>query len=114
MDANKFLLFQAGQVKKTSLDIAYNKHLVNLLTSFNEEDEERWEIYNIILNSLIKGNSKDNYISEIKYRLTDGENLNEILLSIINRNVLEVDGIVWILKKRIEEYLEDDFLKRFY
>ena len=110
MDANKYILVHASQGKKTTLDRAYNKHIANILTSFDEEVEERWETYNLILNSL-KGQS---YLDEIKYRVTDGEDLNEIILDVINRNVLEVDGLVWLLKRRIEDYIEEDFLKRFY
>jgi hypothetical protein len=113
MDAKKYLLLQANQVKKTTLDKAYNKHIVKTLTTFDEEEEERWDTYNLIVDSLIKNDNYD-YISEMKYRVTDGENLNEVLLSFIERNVLELDGLVWLLKRRIEEYLEDDFMKRFY
>ena len=113
MDSNNFLLFQASQGKKTTLDKAYKKHIVNVLNSFDEEEESRWETYSVIVSSLMK-DQNENVINEIKYRLTDGENANEILLSIINRNVLEVDGLVWLLKRRVEDYIEDDFLKRFY
>jgi hypothetical protein len=110
MDANKYKLVHASQGKKTTLDRAYNKHIANILTSFDEEVEERWETYNLILDSL----QGRNYLNEIKYRVTDGENLNDIILDIIDRNVLEVDGLVWLLKRRIEDYIEDDFLKKFY
>lgn len=113
MDAKKYLFLQTNQVKKTTLDRAYNNHIVRTLTDFDEEEEERWETYNLIVNSLIKNNNYD-YIAEIKYRVTDGENLNEVLLNFIERNIFEVDGLVWLLKRRIEEYLEDDFMKRFY
>lgn len=113
MDSNNFLLFHASQGKKTPLDKAYKKHIVNVLNSFDEEEESRWETYSVIVDSLAK-DKNSNIINEIKYRLTDGENANEILLSIIERNVLEVDGLVWLLKRRVEDYLEDDFLKRFY
>ena len=113
MDAKKYLLVQASQVKNTTLDRAYKKHIVNTQITFDEEEEERWETYNLIVNSLIK-NDNYNYVAEMKYRVTDGENLNEVLLNFIERNVLEIDGLVWLLKRRIEEYLEDDFLKRFY
>lgn len=113
MDAKKYLLLQANQVKKTTLDREYKKHVVNILTTFDEEEEEKWETYNLIVNSLSK-NDNYNYIAEMRYRVTDGENLNEVLLNFIERNVLEVDGLVWLLKRRIEGYLEEDFLKRFY
>ena len=113
MDANNFLLFQASQSKKTTLDKAYKKHMVNILNSFDEEEESKWETYSMIVNSLSKVKN-ENILQEIKYRLTDEENINDILLSIIDRHVLEVDGLVWFLKKRLEDYLEDEFLKKFY
>ena len=113
MDANKSLLFQSNKGKKTILDVAYNNHIFNVLKKISEEEEGRWEVYNIVVNSLINDNC-GNYVDEIKYRLTDGENPNEVILNIINRQVLEVDGLVWLLKRRIEEYIEDDFMKRFY
>ena len=112
MDANKLLFVKAGQGKKSTLDRAYNQHITNMLINLNEEEEERWETYDLIMNSL--NGSKNNYINELKYRVTDGEDLNEVILSMINRNVLEVDGLAWLLKRRIEDYIEDDFLKRFY
>lgn len=113
MDANKLLYFQANQGRKTNLDKAYRKHVTSISTSFDEETENRWETYNLIIQSLIKENKYD-FISEIKYRLTDGENTNEVILDIINREGLVADGLVWLLKRRVEEYLEEDFFKRFY
>jgi hypothetical protein len=113
MDVTKLLYFQVNQGNKTNLDKAYRKHVTTLSTSFDEETETRWETYNMIIHSLIK-NTKYDYITEIKYRLTDGENVNEIILDIINREVLDADGLVWLLKRRVEEYLEEDFFKRFY
>ena len=113
MDAARFLLFQASHGSKTTLDKAYNKHMTKVLSTLDEEDENRWETYNMIVSSLIK-NCNDKCISEIKYRLTDGENPNEILLDIINRNILDCDNLVWLLKKRVEEYLKEDLIRRFY
>ena len=46
--------------------------------------------------------------------MTDGENPNEIILDIIHRHSDTVDGMIWFLKRRIEEYLEDDFYKKFF
>ena len=113
MEANKLITLQANQGTKTILDIAYNNYICNFLKTFDEDNEERWETYNVIIQSLIKS-TKIDYSNEIKYRLTDGENINEVILDIINRQVIDVDGLVWFLKKRIEEYIEDDFMKRFY
>ncbi len=50
----------------------------------------------------------------MKYRLTDGEDPNKVILDIIEREVDEINGLIWILKRRIEDYIEDDYIKRFY
>lgn len=112
MEANRFL-FKASQVKKTALDKAYCKHINKVIETLDEEQEGRWETYNIIMQELIN-EGKGDYFPEIKYRLTDGENPNQVMLDIINREVDEVNGLIWFLKRRIEEYLEDDYLRRFY
>lgn len=112
MEANKFI-FRAGQGKRTTLDKAYNKHITNIIETLDEEKECRWETYNIIIQELING-GKGEYFEEIKYRLTDGEDPNQVMLDIINREVDEVSGLIWFLKRRIEEYLEDDYLRTFY
>ena len=109
MEANNFFI-KAGQGKRTTLDKAYYNHINNIIGTL---DEERWETYNIIIQELIN-DGKGKYFQEIKYRFTDGENPNQVMLDIINREVDEVNGLIWFLKRRIEEYLEDDNLKKFY
>ena len=55
------------------------------------------------------------YFEEIKYRLTDGENPNEVLIDIISRYKPEnLNHLILFLMNRVEEYAEEDFLKRFY
>src|ERR1035437_1087647 len=112
MEANNFLL-KAGQGKKTTLDKAYCKHINRVIETLDEEKEARWETYNIIIQELIN-EGKEDYFQEIKYRLTDGEDPNQVILDIINREVDEVNGLIWFLKRRIEEYLEEDYLRKFY
>lgn len=112
MDSNN-LLFKASKVKKTVLDKEYNRHINNIISTLDEENESRWETYNLIIDSLTH-NDYNEYINEVKYRLTDGENPNEIMLDIIERNSLDLDDLIWLLRKRIEEYIEEDFIKKFY
>jgi len=112
MEANNFLI-KAGQCKTTTLDKAYSKHINNIIKTLDEEKEGRWETYNIIIKELIK-EGKGDYFPEIKYRITDGEDPNKVILDIIERNVDEVNGLIWFFKKRIEEYIDDDFMRRFY
>jgi len=111
MEANNFFI-KAGRGKKTTLDKAYFKHIINVIETLDEEQEERWETYNVIIQELINQN-KGNYFEEIKYRLTDGENPNDVILDIIEKEVDEVTGLIWILKKRVEEYKDEDLMRRF-
>jgi hypothetical protein len=112
MDA-KTLIFNVAHSNKSILDKVYNKHINMVINTLDEEDECRWEIYGIIIQELLN-NQREDIFKEIKYRLTDGENPNEVFLSIIERDLDGFDGTLWFLKKRIEEYLEEDSYKRFY
>lgn len=112
MEANNFL-FKAGQGKTTTLDKAYCKHISSIIETLDEEKEGRWETYNIIIQELIN-DGKGTYFEEIKYRLTDGEDPNQVMLDIIERDIDGMTGMIWFLKRRIEEYLEDDYIRRFY
>lgn len=107
------LLLTTGHGKKSTLDKAYNQHLTNILNTLDEELQTRWETYSFIVEKLLE-DGKSNYLKEIKYRLTDGENPNEIILDILEREADNMDGLTWMLKRRIEEFLEEDFFKRFY
>lgn len=107
------LLLTPGAGKKSILDKAYNKHLTNILNELNEELETRWETYSFIIERLIQ-DGKAIYLKEIKYRLTDGENPNEVILDILEREAENMDGLTWMLKKRIEEFIEEDFFRNFY
>lgn len=111
MEAKNFTL-KAGLGKSTILDKAYSKHIAWILQTLDEETEERWETYNIIIEELLR-QGKGIHFQEIKYRLTDGENPNVVMLDIINRDT-DVDGLLWLLKRRVDDYLEADFIKRFY
>jgi len=111
MEAKKFLL-RAGNGKTSTLDKAYNKHINCVLQTLDDELEFRWETYNLIIMQLVK-QGKINYFKEMKYRLTDGEDPNEIILDILEREVDDMDGLIWFLKRRVEEYIEEDFFNKF-
>lgn len=112
MYANNFL-FKANQRKTSTLDKAYLKHLNNIYNTSDEEQQERWETYNFITQELVK-DGKEDYFMELKYRVTDGENPNDIILDIIERNIDDINNVIWFLKKKIEEYKEEDLIKNFY
>ena len=107
-------IVKAGPDKTTMLDKEYRRLINNVISTNNEEVETRWEIYNMIIKEFFKTDG-GKYFQEIKYRLTDGENPNNVILEIISRyKESELSYLVWNLKKRIEEYAEDDFFKRFF
>jgi hypothetical protein len=90
----------------------YNKHISCVLQNLDEELEFRWETYNLIIMQLVK-QGKINYLKEMKYRLTDGEDPNKIILDILEKEADDIDGLIWFLKRRVEEYVEEDFFKNF-
>jgi len=112
MGVNNFLVTTC-QTKKSRLDKVYYEHINNLLSGLNEEEEIKWETYGLVIENLLNQGHK-NVLKEVKYRMTDGENPNEIILDLIQRHSDTVDGMVWFLKRRIEEYLEEDFYKKFF
>jgi len=109
----KNILFNYTNSKRTSLDKAYNKHMLSIMESLDEEKQARWETYNLIVEVLTESTNID-YIKEIKYRLTDGEDPNKVMLDIIERENDNIDGLAWFLKRRIEEYIDEDFFNRFF
>lgn len=107
-------IVKKGRGKNTTLDKAYSILIDNVIATCNEEKESRWEIYNLIISEFFKIDD-GLYFQEIKYRLTDGEDPNKVILDIISRyNPDDLNAFVHFLKKRVEEYTEDDFFKRFY
>jgi hypothetical protein len=74
-------------------------------------NKERWSAYIEIFTQLIKSN-KESYFYELEYRVFSGENINEVLKSIINRD----DDLYLLLYHYIyllEEYVGFDVLKPF-
>ena len=109
----KKINFGAGQGNKSTLDKAYNRHVNNLRETLDEEKQERWETYNAIIQELIN-EGKIEIFTEIKYRVTDGEDPNDVILDIIEKNGDDINGLIWFLKRRIEEYQESDYIRRFF
>ena len=105
-------IIKSGSGKYSNLDKEYNKFLRNIILDLKDDMIYRWETYNLIMEELIKDNKVDTF-EEVKYRLTDGENPNEVMLNIITREKNN-NGLLWLMKKRIEDYIEEDFFSRFY
>lgn len=111
MEATDFIL-KTGSGKNTSLDREY-LHLINSIVDKQDESlNERWETYNIIIKEFLT--IDNNILNEFKYRVTGGENPNDVILNVFERyNNEDLSALSWLLKRRIEEYLEEDFYKRF-
>lgn len=102
---------KVGKGKYTLLDRHYKALLDKVLASYDENKKERWELYNTIISELIDTDRLELF-QELKYRLTDSENPNQVMLDIINK--LESGSFLWLLQRRLNEFLEEDFYNRFY
>jgi len=98
--------------KYNVLDKMFDRLIRESLNTMNDNYDDRWETYDLILYELKR---EFNYITydEIKYRLTDGENINDVFYDIILRGEYS-SSLIWLFKRRIEEYIEEDFYNRFY
>jgi hypothetical protein len=113
MELLDFIL-KNGSGKNTLLDRAYAKLINQVIVKMDDEAEERWETYNLIIKELFAIDNGE-YFQEIKYRFTDGENPNKVILDIVSRYASdELTYLIYHLSKRVEEYADEDFCKRFY
>jgi len=92
----------------TMLDKTYRNFILN---NFNTDFVDRLEIYNIIINELIVLGEYDS-VDEIKYRITDGENPNDVILDIINK-IPGDNYLMWLVKPNIKTFLEEDLIKKY-
>lgn len=102
---------KGGFSKCTSLDKTYNRFIKNYLFNCDDNERKRWEIYSDIINEITLANEL-HYVEEIKYRITGGENINQIILNIINKD----QHIKQILKKftnTINYYADIDLIKKY-
>lgn len=101
-----------GQTKYKILERFYDRLINQYLRSDDEFDEGRCETYEIIMHELQKEDTNQLY-EEVRYRLGDGEDINQVFYDIIHRGDYS-SGLIWVMRLRIEEYLNDDKYKRFY
>lgn len=105
---------KGGSDKTSTLDKEYRKLINGVISNNNEEIETRWETYNLIIKELFSIDD-GKYFQEIKYRLTDNEDPNEVLLDIMSRyKDDELTYLCHMMKRRVEEYYEEDFFNRFF
>lgn len=111
METSKITI-KAGSGTYNTLDKMYNRFIKNYLTNTNEETKERWQTYESIIAELVRLDRAD-YFDEIKYRLTGGENPNDIISDIIDRDN-EIKKYLWSHILKIRDYENLDLLRRFY
>jgi hypothetical protein len=112
MEAKKLNVKAYRHVKNSTLDKAYYNYVKSLHEDINTETELRWETYEMIFQELFNENKID-CLNEIKYRLTDGEDPNDVILNVIEKYVDDVNALIWFLKRRVEEYKDEDYFKQF-
>lgn len=94
------------------LDKAYNKFIKESLSKGDDNDIERWEVYNTIMVELINLGRVD-YFDEAKYRITGNEKPNDVMLDIINRDY-EIKSILSEYIERLNYFIDCDLISRFY
>jgi len=84
----------------------------NLIRNNFSPSDERLEIYNFVTSELYKNKMFD-YLSELKYRITDGENPNKVMLEIATRDDI-TQTIFWPISRRLQDYWDEDLYSEFY
>lgn len=105
------ITIKGGSGTYNFLDKIYNNFIITSLKNIDEETEERWVTYETVIRELV-ALGKANYFEEIKYRLTGGEDPNDVILDILNKDA-EVKTYLWPHVRRIQEYKGIDLLNRF-
>jgi len=103
---------QASFSNNNSLEKMYGRLLRTTLINIDDDNGYRDETYRIIIFELQKEHDYNTY-DEIKYRITDGEDVNEVFYDIIQRGDYS-SSVIWLMKEQIECYIDEDKYKRFY
>ena len=105
------ITIKAGTGKFNNLDKDYNKFITLTMSDTDVDKKLRWEIYSIIMDELLKIDRIDCF-EEAKYRLTDNEDPNLVMIDMIDRNK-NSSGLLWFIRKRLQEFIDEDFYNRF-
>jgi hypothetical protein len=78
-------------MRKSYLNSAYNNKKNEFIRNNPEEISSRFEFYEYLL-EILKKNKLNEFVDEFKYRFSDGENPNNIILSMCyeNKNINEL------------------------
>ena len=104
---------KGGFGRCSNLDKEYNRYLEKTINKIEDDDMlHRWDIYNLIMEELIELNKLDLF-DEVRYRITDDEDPNKVMIDILNRTEV-LSGFLWLVKKRIKFFIDEDFENLFY
>jgi hypothetical protein len=106
------LLVSPNSGKPSKLDRLYRKFVTQNFNYLDENSINRWEVYNVIMKELITL-GEDKSIQEIKYRLTDGENPNLVMMDMIDK-FCEENHLIWLMKPSVISFLEEDLTKGYF
>jgi len=111
MSLNDFII-DHGYSDNRYLNTAYKRFLQREVNTLIDESKiERWEIYNMIADELVKFGYLTEF-EELKYRLTELENPNDVILDILSY-INEPPTIFMTLYHMIEQYADEDFYSKF-
>ena len=96
-----------------NLDKEYNRYLEKTINKIQDDDIlYRWDIYNLIMEELIELDKLDLF-DEVRYRITDDEDPNHVMIDVLDKAEV-LSGFLWLIKKRIKFFIDEDFENRFY
>jgi len=107
---NTNITINGGSKMNNILDKTYIKQVKDSLRDINIFN--RWSTYESIISDLINYYGENSF-KEIKYRFTDGEELNDIFIDMINRTC-ESSKLLSHHIRRLNEFIIEDLTKRFY
>ena len=109
---HKNTILNFGLKESKILNKTFNNLITKMLHQMDDSELSRLTTYDIILNEWIE-EEKMSYLDELKYRVTDGENINQVLLDIINND--ELPSYICVNQKHtLKEYFSEDNFKLFY
>ena len=82
---HKNTILNFGLKESKILNKTFNNLITKMLHQMDDSELSRLTTYDIILNEWID-EGKMTYLDELKYRVTDGENINQVLLDIIKND----------------------------
>ena len=101
-----------GHGKYNNLDKNYSNYIMNHMSKINDKEQEKWESYCLIMDELLRIGAHLSF-EEVKYRVTDGENQNKVMLDVINKHK-HSSIILDNFKDTIQEYYDEELYSKYY